>query len=363
LSKFQYFDGITTIPVKTIGYTGSRMFEKVYIIAEAGSNHNGDLETALQLVRTAKECGADAIKFQSFTLQGLFSPPHYEQVLDMHASWKEQINRISFKPAWIQPINVEAQRVGIRWFATPFSVPAVEMLAPHVPFFKISSGDLTFTYLIRAVAAKQKGVFISTGAATLHEIDRALEILAPYRLPFVCIMHCVMLYPPPVSSLNLNFIDTLKTRYGFPIGLSDHTKGYEASLVCLGKGIAAVEKHFTLDSTRDGADHKNSLDPEQFGQFVQVIRTGEKMAGTGKKKVSKKEARERIFARRGIYTATAIKQGEQFTREKLRFLRPNTGIGADCIDSVLGSRAAEDIEEGAVLKESMIEHRTETERI
>ncbi len=337
------------------------MFEKVLIVAEAGSNHNGDLDTALELIKSAKDAGADAIKFQSFTLNDLFSPSHYEQALNIpDSTWMKNIERLSFKPDWIRPISEEALLAGIPWFSTPFSEKAVQVLDPYVPFYKISSGDITHTTLLRAVARTQKGIFISTGASTLHEIDRAVELLASYQPPFICIMHCVMLYPPPDSLLNLNFIDTLKARHKIPVGFSDHTIGSEASLVCLGKGISAIEKHFTLDRAQEGLDHKNSLDPVQFKQFVEKIRTGEKMAGSAKKELSVMEARERVFARRGIYAATNIGCGEKFTLKKLRFLRPNTGIGAEEIDRLLDMRAAVDIKKETALDSSMIEPEKDT---
>ncbi len=331
------------------------MFEKVFIVAEAGSNHNGNLDTALKMVKSAKDTGADAIKFQSFTLKGLFSTLHYAKALNISDStWINKIEHISFKPGWIRPISEEATRVGIHWFSTPFSVKAVAMLDPFVPFYKISSGDITHTTLLRAIAETKKGIFISTGASTLHEIDRAVQLLASYHPPFICIMHCVMLYPPPDRLLNLDFIDTLKSRYKLPIGFSDHTMESEASIICIGKGIAAIEKHFTLNSTQEGQDHRNSLDPPHFKQFVERIRTGEKMSGSKKREVSPREARERVFARRGVYAARNITRGEKFTLRKLSFLRPNTGIGAEEVDTLLCMRAATDIKKGTALDASML---------
>jgi len=331
------------------------MFERIFIVAEAGSNHNGDLDTALELVRKAKDAGADAVKFQNFTLDDLFSPPHYEKALNItDSSWKTKIKHLSFKPEWNRPVSEEAHRVGIHYFSTPFSVEAVETLEPYVPFYKISSGDITHITLLKAVAEKKKGVFISTGASTMDEIDRAVHLIRSFDPPFICIMHCVMLYPPPDALLNLRFIDMLKRRYDLPVGFSDHTAGTDAAIVCVGKGIAAIEKHFTLDSTQEGADHRNSLDPTEFKIYADRIRIGEKMCGDEKRDVSTLEARERIFARRGVYAAKDILRGEKLSLEKLRFLRPNIGIGAEEIDSLLNRRAAVEIKKGAALDTSML---------
>jgi len=330
------------------------MFERIFIVAEAGSNHNGDLDTALELVRKAKDAGADAVKFQNFTPDDLFSSPHYEKALNITgSSWKEKIEHLSFKPEWNLPISEEAHRAGIHYFSTPFSVEAVETLEPYVPFYKISSGDITHITLLKAVAEKKKGVFISTGASTIDEIDRAVHLIRSFDPPFICIMHCVMLYPPPDNLLNLRFIDMLKRRYDLPVGFSDHTAGTDAAIVCVGKGIAAIEKHFTLDSTQEGADHRNSLDPAEFKIYADRIRTGEKMCGDEKRDVSALEARERIFARRGVYAAKDILRGEKLSLEKLRFLRPNISIGAEEIDSLLNRRAAVEIKKGAALDTSM----------
>ncbi len=332
------------------------MFERIFIVAEAGSNHNGDLNTALELVRRAKDAGADAVKFQSYTLDDLFSSPHYEKALNItDSSWKQKIEHLSFKPEWNRPISEEAHRVGIHYFSTPFSVEAVETLDPYVPFYKISSGDITHITLLRAVAEKKRGIFISTGASTLEEIDRAVDLFRSFDPAFICIMHCVMLYPPPDNLLNLRFIDTLKRRYNLPVGFSDHTTGSDAALVCVGKEIASIEKHFTLDCTMEGADHKNSLDPAEFKRFVEKIRTGEKICGDEKRNVSAQEARERIFARRGVYAARDILRGEKLAPGKLRFLRPKTGIGSEEIDALINRRTAVKIEKGAAVDLSMLE--------
>ncbi len=332
------------------------MFEKVLIIAEAGSNHNGDLGIAIELVRTAGEAGADAIKFQSFTLSSLFSPSHYEKALGLNdPGWKEAVVRCSFKPEWHADIAEAARKARIAYFATPFSPEAVDILDEYVPFYKVASGDITYIPLLKKIAEKHKGVFISTGASRLAEIDRAVRVLEPYRLPFICIMHCVMLYPPGHHLLHLNFIDTLKLRYSYPVGFSDHTTGMDAALVAVGKGIRALEKHFTLNKHQEGHDHQNSLEPDELHQLVERVRRCESMLGRAERPIYSNEARERVYARRGIYAGEDLKRGEKITIDRLHFLRPNTAIGAEEVDRVLGRVLSRDVASGTPLDYTMFE--------
>jgi len=333
------------------------MFEKVFIIAEAGSNHNGKLDTALQLVRSAKEAGADAIKFQDFSLNSLFSVSYYQKVLGLDdQKWTEEIKKLSFNPDWQRKISEEAEKMGIVYFSTPFSLESVDILEPNVPFYKIASGDITFTMLLEKVASKGKGVFLSTGASTVEEIDRALEILKRSSLPFICLMHCIMLYPAPLSSLNLNFIDFLLNRYKLPVGFSDHSRGCEAALWAVAKGAIAIEKHFTLDPSQPGADHANSLSPEMFKELCQKIRECEQALGEKDKIITEREYRERIYARRGIYARKNLKKGDILDLNDVAFLRPRFKAGAEEFHSIVGKKLISDIRKGEPLEINDVEH-------
>lgn len=333
------------------------MFERIFIIAEVGSNHNGDLDTAVELVLKAAEAGVDAVKFQSFTLQTLVEPEHYEKTLSLkNGVWRDAISRCSFKPEWLPKLTETARNAGVSLFSTPFYPEAVDILDEYVPFYKIASGDITYIQLLKKVAEKGKGVFLSTGASEISEIDRAVRVLESYRLPFICIMHCVMLYPPGPEQLHLNFIDTLKKRYQYPVGFSDHTMGFEASLLAAGKGIKALEKHFTLDRNQPGYDHKNSFEPEQLKELVERIRRCELMLGKTLRPLSGKEAKERVYARRGIYVKEPLKKGDIITLDKLSFLRPNTSIGAEEVEFILGRKMTRDVEAGTPLENTMFEN-------
>jgi len=330
------------------------MFEKVFIIAEAGSNHNGDLKTAIELVHSAKECGADAVKFQDFTLSSLFSPEHYEQTLGIRdKSWRLTVERLSMKPEWHETLADAAGKLGIHYFSTPFSLEAVDSLDNYVPFYKIASGDITHAPLLKKVASMGKGVFLSTGASHIDEIEAAVEILDRHNLPFICIMHCIMLYPPPDEAMHLNFIDTLKIRFKLPIGFSDHSPDTDAAIIAVSKGSCVLEKHFTLNRGQDSADHQNSLDPVGFREFVTRIRRCETMLGKANRPIGEKEGRERIFARRGIYATCDLKKGDTLTPEKVRFLRPKLGAGAEDFDRFKNELLNTDVSRGNALDQSM----------
>ncbi len=313
------------------------MFERTFIIAEASSNHNGDIQTAVELVRSAKRAGADAIKFQDFDLETLFCAAYYEKTLGIRdPGWRKEIRKLTFKPEWHETVAREASACGIVYFSTPFSFDAVDAIDPYVPFFKVSSGDITFFPLLQRIGMKKKGVFLSTGASDITEIDRAVTLLKRFELPFICIMHCIMRYPAPLGELNLGFIDTLMKRYGAPVGFSDHSLGIEAAPVAIGKGVRALEKHFTLDKKQKGADHRNSLDPVEFEELVRCVRKAESMLGPSHRVIGPQEKKERCYARRGIYSGDVLLEGETLSIKKVAFLRPNISVGAEDIDEFLG---------------------------
>ncbi len=330
------------------------MFDNVFIIAEAGSNHNGDLDTAVGLVQSAAQSGADAIKFQDFTLETLICAAAYQKALGLKNNWQEEIIKNTFKTGWHKIIADAARKAGIRYFSTPFSLEAVDTLDAFVPFYKIASCDITFFPLIKKAASKGKGIFISTGASYIREIDKAVELIKLYNPPFICVMHCIMLYPAPLNSLNLNYISTLSERYGLPVGFSDHSPGIDASLLAVGKGVRAIEKHFTLNKDQEGSDHKNSLSPVEFKELVENIRIYEKIAGKNERIVSDREFNERTFARRGIYAAKNLERGEILTEDKLVFLRPNVTIGVEKLEDLLNKELVVDVKKGTPIDFPMV---------
>ncbi len=267
----------------------------------------------------------------------------YQTTLGLKNNWQEEIIKNSFKTGWHKIIADAARKAGIHYFSTPFSVEAVDTLDAFVPFYKIASCDITFSPLIKKTASKGKGIFISTGASSIREIDKAVELIQLYNPPFICIMHCIMLYPAPLADLNLNNICTLSERYGPLVGFSDHSTGIDASLSAIGKGVKAIEKHFTLNKKQEGSDHKNSLSPVEFKELVDKIRIYEKIAGEYEKIVSDKEFNERTYARRGIYAAKNLRRGEILTEEKLVFLRPNVTIGVENLEDLINKELVVDV--------------------
>jgi len=331
-------------------------FDKVFVIAEAGSNHNGSLDTAVELVRQAARCKADAIKFQEFSLESLFSREHYSAVLNLkNREWERHVRECAFRSEWRETILREARSNGITYFSTPFSTEIVDEIDPFVSLYKIASCDITFSQLIKKIASKGKGVFISTGASQLEEIDHAVSTLRDFNLPFLCLMHCIMLYPPTPDQLHLNFIQTLKERFGLPVGFSDHSAGLDAALCAVAKGACAIEKHFTLDKKQEGADHSNSLDPGELRTLIQKIRLFEQMLGSHERPISEREVMERVYARRSLYAARNVKKGKRISEDDLCSLRPNIAVGTEHIDEVIGRKALRDIARGEPIDLSMIQ--------
>ena len=331
------------------------MFEKTFIIAEAGANHNGDLKLAIELVYAAKESGADAVKFQDFNLKTLFSPEEYEKVLKIDSSWRKSVDTLSFKPEWHKIIHNQAEKAGIAYFSTPFSLESVDLMDQFVPYYKVASGDISFLPLLEKIGEKKKGVFISTGASFLNEIDRAVNILDKYGVPWICIMHCIMLYPAPENKLNLGFIKTLRKRYSTKIiGFSDHSKGIEVPRIAVALGARVIEKHFTIDNSLESADHKTSLNPDDFRSMVESIRQTEAAINGENRIITEEERKERVYARRGIYAKRFIRRGQIIKMKDITFLRPNTGIGADETDKVIGRKAKIDIYAGSPIDYSFI---------
>ncbi len=331
------------------------MFERVFIVAEAGTNHNGSLQTALRLVEEARGAGADAVKFQDYTLDSLFAADQYEKTLGIEDhSWREDVRRLSFRREWHRAVHRRSMELGIPCFFTPFSPEAVAALNPLVPFYKVASGDITNLSLLESISAAGKGVFLSTGASELPEIERAVDILRSGRLPFICIMHCVMLYPPPDEALHLNFLATLQKHFRLPVGFSDHTADTDAAVAAAARGAVALEKHFTLDRAQPGGDHALSLDPAGFARLVSKVRRTERMLGSPYKSITRKESEERVYARRGLYAARDLSAGTRLAARDLAALRPNVHLGAERMDQVIGKVLTADLRRGEPLRESLL---------
>lgn len=312
-----------------------------YIIAEAGVNHNGDMDLAGRLIDVAADAGADAVKFQTFTPEKLVAPSAplaaYQvkgtQALDQLA----MLRGLTLPPEQFQHLAAHAARRGITFLSTPFDAPSIAVLHRlGMPLFKIPSGEVTNHLHLRAVARLGVPCVLSTGMADLVEVARAVEQLQTHGAGPLMILHCTSQYPAPPESVNLRAMETLKTAFGLPVGYSDHTAGLPIALAAVARGAALLEKHITLDRTLPGPDHAASLEPAELTALVAAIRDIHQAIGNGRKQPHPAERDTRHVARRGLVAAQDLPEGHVLREADLDALRPAEGIPADQLDLILG---------------------------
>jgi sialic acid synthase SpsE len=301
----------------------------VYVIAEIGSNHDGSLDRAIEMIAAAASVGADAAKFQLFTARGLAAPrcERLQDAFTPHALPRE----------WLPDLAAAADEHGIDFIATPFDLPAVEALAAmQSPAIKIASGDLTYHALLRAAAATGLPIIVSSGAANLRDVESSLDVLRREGVSELALLHCVSGYPPRFDELTLCAIPSLRQALAVTVGFSDHTPGIAASIAAVTLGSAVIEKHLTLDRTLQGPDHPFAMEPREFGELVQGIRAVEVALGDGVKQPAASEADERYWAWRGLYAARDLNVGHVLGHDDIVGLRPREGVGADDERLVVG---------------------------
>lgn len=334
----------------------------VFIIAEAGVNHNGDLAMALLLCDAAKRVGADAVKFQTFRAEDLVvrgaPTAQYQARQTGDQDQFLMLQRLELSEAQHQRIKAHCDQIGIEFFSTPFSVEAVDMLvALGVSRLKLSSGELTHRALVEHAAATQLPLILSTGMGTMDEIIEAVGWVRGARgdLHDVVVLHCTSAYPAPDSALNLTAIRSMSRDLALEIGYSDHSSGIEASVSAVALGARVIEKHLTLDVTLPGPDHSASLEPLEFAQMVKSIRRVSAMLGDGLKAPLAVELDTARVARRSVVAGLDIAAGEIVTAEKLLCRRPATGIAPRNLPELIGKRALAAISAGSVLQWSDFE--------
>ena len=330
--------------------------EKVYIIAEAGDNHNGDFNTALKLVDVAKRAGADCVKFQTFVTEEIISKyaemaEYQKKNTGQEESQFEMVKRLELSFDEFRKIKEYCDRVGIQFLSTPFDLKSVDFLNElGVPFFKIPSGEITnYPYLIK-IAHTGKPVVMSTGMCEPDEILAAINVLEKYGSGEITLLHCNTEYPTPLKDVNLYAMRTMKKMFGKKVGYSDHTKGIEVPVAAVALGACVIEKHFTLDKNMPGPDHKASLEPDELGRMVKNIRNIEIALGDGVKRVSESERKNIAIARKSIVARRNIQEGEILTEENLAVKRPGTGINPMQWMEVLGTRAVRDFKEDELIE-------------
>ncbi len=326
-----------------------------YVIAEAGANHNRDLDVARRLIDVAVEAGADAVKFQTYSGATMYSTktPKFEYLKDVtDLTPTELLEDISLPRAW-QPLLADyARERGIDFFSTPFDHAAVgELAALGVPVLKIASFELVDLGLIRAAAATGRPLLISTGMATLGEIEEALTAAREGGAPAVGLLQCTSLYPAPADAMNLSAMATMRTAFGVPVGLSDHSLGIAVPIAAAALGAAVIEKHYTLDRTMTGPDHAFALEPGELRAMVAGIRDARAALGDGRKAGPAEAERGEMFtlARRSLIAARAIPAGTEVTADMIVTKRPGFGIKPKDLDHVVGRVAKVDIDEDDIL--------------
>jgi N,N'-diacetyllegionaminate synthase len=324
--------------------------EHILVIAEAGVNHNGDMELAKRLVDVAAVAGANLVKFQTFkatTLVTRAAPKadYQHQTTGQAESQQNMLHRLELSPAMHKELIAYCQTRGIGFFSTAFDIDSLSFLVSlGAERFKIPSGEITNLPYLSQVGGFGKPVILSTGMATLGEIEAAIAVLESAGTPRaqITVLHCNTEYPTPMQDVNLRAMTTIRDAFGVAVGYSDHTLGTEVPIAAVALGATVIEKHLTLDRTLPGPDHRASLEPEEFAAMVRAIRNIEQALGDGIKRPSPSEIKNRPIARKSLVAAMPIQAGEVFTPENVTAKRPGTGISPMAWDEVMGRVAGRD---------------------
>ena len=330
----------------------------VFIIAEAGVNHNGSIQIAKKLIDVAVEAGADAVKFQTFKAKNFVSrlaPKAKYQIktTSKGESQFEMIQRLELNADAHKELIGYCKRKNIMFLSSPFDLESINLLdKAGLEIFKIPSGEITNLPYLRKIGSFRKKIIMSTGMANLIEIKNALDILVKSGTPKknITLLHCNTEYPTPMKDVNLRAMLALKRKFKVNIGYSDHTLGIEVAIAAASLGANVIEKHFTLDRNMDGPDHKASLEPIELKSMVRAIRNIEKAMGDGIKKTSQSEFKNKKAVRKSLIAAEDIKEGDVFTNENLTAKRPGFGISPMKWDAIIGNKAKRDFNKDELIK-------------
>ena len=326
-----------------------------FVIAEAGVNHNGSLELALALVDAAAAAGADAVKFQSFTADGVASPDAPKAGYQLETTSPEESQRgmlraLELSPEAHRAIVARCVERGIAFLSTPFDLPSVELLRElAVPALKVASPDVTNHLLLRAIGAAGLPALLSTGMSTLDEVVAATGVLRDAGCSALAVLHCVSAYPAPASDANLRVLPVLAERLGVPVGYSDHTVGDEVALAAVALGASLLERHLTLDRALPGPDHAASQEPEELAALIRRVRSVEAALGDGVKRAMPSELGNLVTVRRSLAAAHDLEPGRVIAGGDLTALRPATGIEPSRAQEVVGRSLRRAIRRGDLL--------------
>ena len=332
------------------------MPKDILIIAEAGVNHNGGIILAKELIAKAKYAGADIIKFQTFISENVVSKyapkaEYQNNNTKTDESQLEMVKKLELSFDDFIELNNYCKEIGIEFLSTAFDFESIDFLNQlGMQVWKIPSGEITnLPYLIK-IAKLNKKVILSTGMSTMREIEDAVNILKDHGASELIILHCTTEYPTPYEDVNLNAMLAIKERFGYEVGYSDHTMGIEVPIAAVALGAKVIEKHFTLDRTMDGPDHKASLEPSELKTMVDAIRNIELSMGTGIKEPADSEKKNIAIARKSIVANKSIKKGEILTEQNLTVKRPGDGISPMKWFEIIGTKAIRDFEEDELIE-------------
>lgn len=320
------------------------------IIAEAGVNHNGSVETAIEMIRRAADAGVDYVKFQTFRAESLVSASapqaeYQKENCGGDGTQLTMLRRLELTHNDFIRLSGECSRYGVGFMSTPFDMQSIDFLATlGMDYWKIPSGEITNLPYLRRIAARGGRVILSTGMSTLDEVEAAVKALNDGGIDKsdIYLLHCTTQYPTPPEAVNLRAMDTLKSLRCAGVGYSDHTRGITVPIAAAARGAEIIEKHFTLDRNMEGPDHKASLEPDELKAMVTAIRDTERALGSTLKTVTDIERPNIVIARKSIVASRHIRKGELLTEENLTTKRPGSGISPMRWDSVIGTTAVRD---------------------
>lgn len=322
--------------------------EHICIIAEAGVNHNGNFDTAIQMVKAAKRAGADYIKFQTFVPEKLVSESaqkaeYQKKTTGADESQLDMLKKLTLTNSEFLEIKKYCDELEIGFISTPFDLESVEFLeSMNMDFWKIPSGEITNLPYLEKLAMTKRRIVMSTGMSDMKEIKDAVALLEIKGAGDITLLHCNTQYPTPFCDVNLKAMNEIKMETGKKVGYSDHTSGIEIPIAAVAMGAVMIEKHFTLDREMKGPDHKASLEPDELKKMVLAIRNIEKAVGDGIKRPSDSEVKNRDIVRKSIVASKDIKSGETFSKDNLTTKRPGDGISPMHWYEVLGKDAIKD---------------------
>ena len=339
---------------RRVGFDRTHM-PHVFVIAEAGVNHNGSIDLALKLVDAAKAAGADAVKFQTFRAERLATrsahkAAYQERTTAEAESQFEMLQRLELDAEAHRHIIEHCRKRKIQFLSSPFDAQSADLLEEmDLPLYKVPSGEITNAPFLEHIAKKGRPIILSTGMSTLGEVEEAVRVLKDAGAKQLTLLHCVTEYPAPYDEVNLRAMKTLKCAFGLPVGYSDHTPGIEIAIAAVAMGAEVIEKHFTLDRSLPGPDHAASLEPEELERMVTAIRHVEAALGDGIKTPAKCELPNISVARKSVVASRSLRTGHKLERADLDIKRPGNGIVPKLLPALIGRRLRTAIQKDQVI--------------